>query len=46
MEEQVNEGEREGKKHMMQNPSGKCCPVLSQVRVTKGFLMTWFTVNW
>lgn len=40
MEEQVNEGEREGKKDMMQNPSGNCCPVLSQVRVTKGFLMT------
>lgn len=28
----MNEGEREGKKHMMQNPSGNCCPVLSQVK--------------
>lgn len=40
MEEVVNESEREGKKDMMQKPSENCYPVLSQVRITKGFVMT------
>lgn len=44
MEEGVNEGGREGKNDM-QKPSGNCCPVLSWVRIMKGFLMTWFTAN-
>lgn len=30
MEEGVNEGEREGKKDIMQKPSGNCYPILSQ----------------
>lgn len=40
MKEGECEGGREGKKDMMRKPSGNIHPVLSHVKIIKGFLMT------
>lgn len=42
MKEGECEGGREGKKDMMQKPSGNIHPVLSHVKIIKGFLMIYY----